>query len=317
MLSFFSSFKNEISHLLGNADLAIWLPLIGINILILGITQSITFWFNRHKQYSTIANQRMLQSISTNGSQITLGLGLNFGVSGLILGNLIGQAIALIYSIRKLTPQKIQKKYPMLNRKLLSHFKNLPLYNAPTALIDALRLNGINILLSIFFTVSVLGQFALAWRILQGPISLINGALSQVYYQHFTQLKQDDLHRFLLSCIKKSFLIGIVPFVLLFLLSEWLFTTFFGSSWQLAGQICSVLTPWLFFNFITSPISSIYVVLKQERVLLIFSIFYMLVPLSIIFLFNDNIIKTLTLVSISMSFLLCIFTYMALKLTKK
>ena len=315
----FFLFSSQIGNLLKNPALTPWLVLLGINLLIIGITQLITFWFNRTKQYGLMANQRVIQSISSNGAQIALGLGFHFGVSGLIVGNLFGQLITLIYSLRKAFVDKHlnTKKLLKIEQKLLVHFKNLPLYNAPTALIDALRLNGINVLLSAFFTVSSLGQFALAWRLLQSPISLINGALSQVYYQHFTQLPNKERHLFLCKCIKKSFMLGILPFTLLYLNSEWLFIILFGVEWKQAGQICSILVPWLFLNFITSPISSIYVVLKQEKTLLIFSIFYMLIPLSIIYFIHQNLIETLIYVSSAMSLLLFLFIIIALALTKK
>lgn len=315
----FISISVQIADLLQSSALTPWLALVGFNILIIGMTQLLTFWFNRNKQYKLITNQRMLQSTSSNGTQIILGLGFNFGVSGLILGNLFGQLITLVYSVKRIFPSEYnhQSKPKKIEKKLLNHFKRLPLYNAPTALIDALRLNGINVLLSAFFSISSLGQFALAWRLLQSPISLINGALSQVYYQHFTQLPHKERHPFLCSCIKKSFVIGILPFTVLYFISEWLFILLFGEEWRQAGYICSILVPWLFLNFITSPISSIYVVLKQEKILLIFSIFYMIIPLGIIFFINDNLADTLIYVSSTMSLLLLIFIFIALSLTKK
>ena len=283
------------------------------------MTQLLTFWFNRNKQYKLITNQRMLQSTASNGTQIILGFGFHFGVSGLILGNIFSQLITLAYSIKIVSLNEFNNKSKpkKIEKKLLTHFKRLPLYNAPTALIDSLRLNGINVLLSAFFSVSSLGQFALAWRLLQSPISLINGTLSQVYYQHFTQLPYNERHSFLCSCIKKSFIIGILPFTVLYFISEWLFIFLFGEEWRQAGYICSILIPWLFLNFITSPISSIYVVLKQEKILLIFSIFYMTIPLGIIFFINNNLNDTLIYVSNAMSLLLLIFILIALFLTKK
>lgn len=316
---FFIVMSVQIADLLKNSALTPWLGLVGFNILIIGMTQLLTFWFNRNKQYKLITNQRMLQSTASNGTQIILGFGFHFGVSGLILGNIFSQLITLAYSIKIVSLNEFNNKSKpkKIEKKLLTHFKRLPLYNAPTALIDSLRLNGINVLLSAFFSVSSLGQFALAWRLLQSPISLINGTLSQVYYQHFTQLPYNERHSFLCSCIKKSFIIGILPFTVLYFISEWLFIFLFGEEWRQAGYICSILIPWLFLNFITSPISSIYVVLKQEKILLIFSIFYMTIPLGIIFFINNNLNDTLIYVSNAMSLLLLIFILIALFLTKK
>ena len=98
------TFSIQISTILQNPALTPWLMLVGINILVLGLTQLITFWFNRNKQYSLMANQRMLQSATSNAAQITLGLGFHFGVSGLIIGNLLGQIITLISSLMNILP---------------------------------------------------------------------------------------------------------------------------------------------------------------------------------------------------------------------
>ena len=307
-------FQYEISILLSDSRLQPWLILVGINLLAVGLTQSGTLWLNRIKNYTAISNQRILQSSFTNGSQITIGLCHSFGVSGLIIGNLIGQFIGLLYTLRmikKQSPIINPKLLKSINRKLLVHYRNLPLYNAPTAIIDALRLNGINILLALFFNTGVVGQFSLAWRLLQSPISLINGALSQVYYQHFVELPSHELPKFLSSCIKKSIFIGLIPFGSFFLVSEFLFTSIFGETWRLAGVICKLLTPWLFLNFITSPISSIFLVLHKEKLLLLFSAFYMAIPLSIIYFVHNNIYQTVLLVSTSMSVLLIFFLLIA------
>jgi O-antigen/teichoic acid export membrane protein len=103
MISFFISlvslmivfiFNSQITNLLGNHEISNWLYFIPITVLLTGIYQSFNYWSNRKKHYKRLALSRVLQSGTTSSANLGMGY-YGFGSSGLILGGVLGQGIAV------------------------------------------------------------------------------------------------------------------------------------------------------------------------------------------------------------------------------
>ncbi len=313
-------FNAQITILLGNPEISNWLYFIPITVLLTGFYQSFNYWSNRKKQYKRLATNRVMRSGTTAVVNMSMGFG-GFGSSGLILGGVLGQGVAtsalgrmvwredkgLLENISKLKMFAMMRKY-----------KKLPMFNLPNAVIDGFRLSGISILIAKFFTTATLGQFALAWKIVQTPMSLIGSSLSQVFFQKISSANKSDLNSLVKIFIIKASLIALPIFLIIYFFAVDIFIFIFGENWKLAGEIASVMTPWLFLNFITSPISTLFIVLNRQDTILIFSIIYMLVPLSIIYFLKElDFLVVLNYVSISMAILLLFFIYLVIFYTKK
>lgn len=313
-------FNFRITTLLGNPEISNWLYLIPITVLLTGIYQSLNYWSNRKKQYKRLATSRIVRSGTTAATNLGMGFG-GFGSSGLILGGLIGQGIStyilgkMIWSEDKNRFDKIRKlKIFALSKR---HIK-FPKFNLLNALIDNIRLSGISILVAKFFTTATLGQFSLAWKMVQVPMSLIGSSLSQVFFQKVSHARADDLDRIVKKFLIKASLVAAPLFIIIYFFAVDIFMIVFGKNWELAGHAASIMAPWLFLNFLTSPLSMVFVAISRQDIMLIFSFFYMLVPVSIIFLFNHlDFIKVLSMVSFSMSIMLGIFILLLIYYVKK
>jgi O-antigen/teichoic acid export membrane protein len=314
-------FQNEILKLLNNDEISQWLYVIPLSVILVGFYQIINFWANRQKSYKVLANSKVIKSASSSASNISLGMLGGFS-GGLIVGELVGQFFAIISLLKQ------NKLYSyivsMENIKTLKiialakKYKKLPLLNAPNALIDGFRMSGINILISQYFSNFILGHFSLAWRMLQAPMVLVGSSLSQVLLQKLSSSDRGKLYQIALQFIFKSALIALPIFIFIYLYAYDIFMFVFGNQWKISGEIASLLSPWLFMNFISSPISSIFIILNRQEIMLIFSIFYMLVPLSLIYFFNSSsILIVINYISVSMAFMLLIFIAMALYIAGK
>lgn len=300
-------FNQTIADLLGDSNISSWLYLIPVSILFSGIYQSCNYWSNRKKQFKRLAMNKIIQS-GTN-SVTNLGMGFNgFGASGLIVGSFLGQITATFVLAKKIWKEdnnslRYVKKLKVF--ALMKRYKKLPFFNLPNALIDTFRLSGINILIAKFFTTATLGQFSFAWKILQAPLALIGGSLSQVFFQEVASANKVDLsHKVKIFLIKAS-LVATPIFTIIYLFSVDIFVFIFGKEWQLAGEAASVMAPWLFLNFLSSPLSTLFLVLDKQDILLIFSILFMIVPLSIIIAFKSfDFIDVLWLITSAMSIML-------------
>ena len=238
------------------------------SVLFTGIYMSGYYWLLRHKQYKKVSIARFVQNFIWISSSIALGyMGYKNGglIYGLIAGQFLSAAIVVIWIL--LDGEKEEMKIDrQLLKQLAIRFKNFPGINALHALVDAVQLNGITYLLSAFYGNGILGFYAIAFRTLRAPLAMIGAAMSQVLFQRFSEAHNTGkpIKPLVWNSIRTLFFIGIIPFVVLFFAGPWLFKIAFGSEWEMAGRFAQILTPWLFFNFILSPISQLPNVLQRQ-----------------------------------------------------
>ena len=315
---FFNAF---VVSLLGHPEISKWLYLIPVTVFLTGIYQSFNYWNNRKKRYKKLAASKIFQSSTMGASNLAMGFG-GLGAGGLILGTLVGTGVAssiLGSAMWKKERNRLWKDVEKSKmRRMMKQYVKFPLFNLPNAFIDNVRVSGINILISKFFSTSILGQFSLAWKMVQMPFGLVAGALSQVFYQKIAEAPKNDLNRILKKYIFKASSIALPIFFLLYLFSIDIFTVIFGKNWEVAGKIASIITPWLFLNFISSPIAYIFIVLNKQDILFWISIVYMVVPLGILFFFHEHgFIYVLQLITVSMSTVLLFYIIFSLLYTKR
>jgi len=65
--------------------------------------------------------------------------------------------------------------------------------------------------------------------------------------------------------------LGFFPLLLVMVMGEELFSVIFGSQWAKAGIYAQILAPWIMFQFISSPISTLFSVLEMQGTGLVFN----------------------------------------------
>ena len=312
-------FNEAISKLLGSTEISNWLYFIPFTIAFTGMYQSLNYWSNRKKHYKRLATIRVVQSSTTAFTNLGMGLS-QLGSGGLILGNIFGQGIATLVLGKKVLGEdkallRVVKKKKIF--ALMKKYKKLPIFNAPNALIDGIRLAGIHILIIKFFTVTNLGQFSLAWKMVQLPSSLIGSSLSQVFFQKVASVNKDELNVIVKKFIGRAIIVSAPIFTVIYFYAIDIFIFLFGENWRVAGEIASILSPWIFFNFISSPLSILFIVLHKEGAGFIFSIIYMMVPLGTLYFFHEiGMLILMKYISILMSIMLIVFIVLSMYYTK-
>lgn len=275
-----------------------------------------TFWLNRLGEYRQISANRLFSAVAQVGLQIgawLVGLG---GAVGLIGGRIFGVLAATItLGYRARSSRTDVDKTPGARRRALRRYRKMPLLNGPSAIADAVRINGINLMIAAIFSTAMLGQFSFAWLIVQAPVALINGAVSQVYFRELTNTPRGQLRAMATSVTKRGALAGLVPFAALAALAPWLIPLIFGARWEMAGLIVTILCPWLYVNLVTSPVSNIFVVTETQQVSLGFSLVFAAVPLGLLGLagwLGWGILATCGVLSAAMTVMLVVFIWLAL-----
>ena len=255
----------EVARWLRNPEIKGWLPFVPLSMFFLGSFQTLNYWANRLSRYRDMAVARTLQS------GVMVAAALAFGVAGqraggLILGSLAGQ----VASVAFLGAAVARNGWPAFNAasvwKQAERYKKFPLINTPHALMDILQLNGIVFLISALFGKTQLGYYAMTMRVLRMPLAMIGTSVAQVFYHKSSERINAGkaLHDLVRKTTVRLALLALPVFLVLFFTAPRVFSMVFGPQWREAGVYAKILAPWLYVNFIYSPVSQIPLLLNKQ-----------------------------------------------------
>lgn len=254
-------FNKDIVLILGNPAISLWLYFIPISIFLSGMYQSLNYWCNRNKQYKRISLSNITQSSSSVATQIMFGIS-QWKSGGLIVGNILGSLIGVFSLLKMAGSSLVQHKEDLCVKDVIENakrYKKFPLFSWGALLNNAATQVPVFII-SKLFGASVTGFYGMAFKILNMPLSLISGAISQVMFQRVSTLSNEH-PELLRSFVLKIFLFLVVmaiPMVLvLTLYGEDIFAWIFGSAWAVAGYYASILSIALAVKFSVSPLSCV------------------------------------------------------------
>lgn len=271
-------FHGSVSDLLNFTSPHIYLFLVPFAALFYGIIQSLTYWHIRKRKYKSLAASRVNQSLVNSG----LSLGFAFtgwGLNGLIIGNVAGHLAAMLHltgSVRKdkeLTFSSDERKTTDL-RKLARKYSDLPRVNGLHGITDMAQTSFVIFLISSYFGAIATGLYGLTIRILQAPLNVIGSSVAIVFYKEVSEKiqKKEMIVKLLRTTITTLSMISFPVFLVIFIWGPELFAFVFGKTWRESGVYASILCPWLFLNFIASPLSHLPVILNKQRLFFVFSL---------------------------------------------
>jgi len=261
-------FKTTIIELLNAKEIGNFIYLIPISIFIAGLNQSFNYWSNRKEYFKNMSSAQISQSITIGIFQPLLGYFNIFG--GLIIGNILGRVINTFILINKFISND-KEKIKFVNKNIMIEqmkiYKDFPLINSLHAFTDILRISGSVMLISSFFGSTILGLYSLSLRVLQVPIGIVGSALGKVLYSKLTLLYNDKkpLYPYVKKISINLFLISLPIFLFLYIIIPDLFGFVFGEKWRIAGEYSKILLPYLFVNFVISPISIVPIIVKKQK----------------------------------------------------
>ncbi len=300
---------------------------IPFGILFLAFNSQGLNWAIRMKSFRVITFSKILQSSFNSVLGVFFGF-LSFGYVGLIYAFLISVFVSNIpfWKVFKGTKNKMKIfRFKGRNYVALKSYSDFPKINLPHVLMDLTKELFIAFYLIYSFDKEVLGLYDFSYRMLRLPIAIIGASISQVLYKKSADLINEgkSIYHLVRKTIIMLFFISIVPFGILFLYGEEIFSFVFGGNWIEAGVYSEIMAPWLMINFILSPISQIPTVLNRQKMFFIVSLISTLVlifTLVINFLFpNLNLVfrEVLKIVSYGQFICLSFLLFWIMKLIKK
>lgn len=263
-------FKSLIVNLLGNEGISKYLQLVSLSIFLIGIYQIFNNWLIRTKKFKIISAGKIGQAISNSVAKLTFGL-LQMRDSGLILGDIVGQAVILILIFKqsfKNVKDIISKVSIKSIKSNFLHYSNFPKFYLITAILDSFTVSYPIFVISRNYGSEPTGYFGLMSRIISIPSTIIATAVSQVYFQKIVELKNNNknIKQFVIKTMFFLFLIALPICLILFIVGPFLFKVVFGEKWVQAGEYASILSFAFLVRFVASPLSMIFVGLEKVKV---------------------------------------------------
>lgn len=313
-------FNSYLVNYFGNNQLIVFL--IPVGILFLGLIQIFNAFSSRNQFYREMSKVRVLNAFNLSLVQISTKYIASF--DGLIFGKLAADFTSVIYLIRfhinkkTLQLKNISKRRIKFNIDKHHHF---PKFQSITVFLNAVSQNIPVLLLGALYSIEIAGFYALTIRVLRTPITLIGSATREVFYQKASNLHAQNKSFFNLYIKTTTWLIKIfiIPFMIIILFSNEIFSFVFGEKWEESGLYASVLIYWYFFAFINSPSVMSFSILQLQSFQLKIEFISLILRLNAIYLgykIYESVVASLilfTIVGIIINGILILKIYMTLK----
>lgn len=262
---FVGFFRYPIVKTLNTPGLASYVWLLPVGLLLVGTYQVFQYWAIRTTAFSAIAHTKLAQALSMVGVQIG---GHTFGALALLIAQIFGQ-MAGITSLSVLAVRKhwnVFKKVRTTGIVLAAgRYKRFPLYSTWGAVFNTAGNQLPPLLFAVLFSVSSAGFYLLAHRVLAIPLRFIGRSVADVFFPSAVDAYRQDRLRPLVAGIHEKLAHFIMPPVVIIVLAgPDLFSLIFGAEWRLAGEFSRWMAVYIYFQFVTSPLSQLFSVLEKQ-----------------------------------------------------
>lgn len=250
-------------------DELIFYLLLPVALLFTAIYNIGTNWSVRLKFFRSISLSKVTNSLFGGTLKIVFGI-FQFGYIGLIIGATLGIIASNFWFVRDYLTARNKFKVSSRSKRnyvLAKQYKDFPRINLPHVLMDLGRDLLVAVLLLELFSKEDFGLFDHSYRMLRLPLVLVGLGIGQVFFQRCAEKVNngEPIRDLLLRSVKTLALLSIIPFGVVFLYGEEMFAFVFGENWRGAGEFSEIMVPWFLINFISSPISSVPLILNKQK----------------------------------------------------
>jgi O-antigen/teichoic acid export membrane protein len=284
--SLISIYPDWLIHFFNSEEIAFHLRFLPIAIAGLGLLNLLTQWLLHQGKYSSLSASRIIQSFFQNAGYAFFGY-IGFGVKGMLIAWITGAILPVLILGLPMLKQMLKGGVSQSELKEMAiHHKDFPMVNSLHAFTDILATQFLLFgIISHQYGVTALGLFAITNRYLKAPLILISGSLSQLFYSEASSLIHQgrSIKSIYLRTIRMMLMV-LLPFaIVIFFFGEDLFTWYLGDKWKEAGTITIYFVPVLVTNFICSCVSTMPVLMKQQKIAYVFSIVGYALGLGVLF----------------------------------
>lgn len=278
-----------LSRILNSSQIGNYLWLIPPSILLSGTFLALNYWNTRTRQFHRLAITQVVRSFSITGAQVGCGFA-GYVSGGILIGtSVIGQLVATVALAFLIMRDHLSffRNHITMNGiiAVFWRYSKFPLYSTWAALLNTITLMMPVFVLTAYFSPTVVGYYSLGLMVLQFPLSLIGGAITQVFFQKAAEAKNIS-HEILKEAVKQTIkpliFATFLPVILFILIGPEIFGVVFGVGWEEAGNYVRFLSIWVGLGFIASPISNLFSIFEKQHVTVLITLLELIFPLGAI-----------------------------------
>ncbi|MBN2537004.1 oligosaccharide flippase family protein, partial [candidate division WOR-3 bacterium] len=217
-----------IARALNSPGIAPWIWLVPVGILLGGFTLAFNNWETRTGRFGRLSVARVAAAITTVGAMLFLGLaGRPSGGSRIVAMVLGSLAFCILIGSLVWRDDRGLLRGAVSRLGILAgarRFRRFPVFDTWSTLMNAISWQLPALLLSRFFSTAVVGHYALGFRTLQLPMSLVGTAIGQVFFRRAAIARHEGR---LAGLVENAFgqlaKLGLFPLLLLSLVGRELF----------------------------------------------------------------------------------------------
>lgn len=248
-------------------------------------------WAANNGDIKSLSLIRIVQALLITVLQIVIGLVDATAVS-LSMAQVIGVWVGVLFSLLIMPlgsalPRTLTELCRLLAR-VWNKYRRFPTLALPADLINSAAAQMPVIVLGSRFGPDVAGYYALATRMMGAPISILGGAVRDVFkrtanedYRKLGNCRKIYVNTFWVLLSLSALMVAvIIPF------AEDIFSIFFGANWAMGGVMASWLVPMYALRFMASPLSYTFYIVQKQNVDLLWQIGLLVITIFALFAFN-------------------------------
>lgn len=262
-------------------------------------------WCVREKHFNSLSVNKIVNSGAIVGAKTVFGYVRVF-THGLVIGDVIGRIIsALVCVVRAWMRDgktfREVKKIEMIDAA--KKYIDFPKYTMPGQLLNTIALQFPILLLAVYFNKTEVGYFSMAMTIFAIPLTVISGAVRDVFRQRANeQLNTTGNCRALfvkVTLILTLMAVGAAGIFVWFL--PQLTTLFLGKQWYTCGVYAQILCGAMVLSFVSNSLSGMFIIANKLRQLFYWQLYFVITTVGAILvgsLVYKSMIITISLFSI-------------------
>jgi O-antigen/teichoic acid export membrane protein len=272
---------HAIADALGVPALAGYFWLLPVGVLLGGAYSVFNYWSVRTKRFGTIAGTKLSQALATVAIQLA---GFKLGGIALLYAQVAGQSVGTtsLGGWALANPGFRQVSWSGI-KKAAVRYRRFPIFSTWAGFANTAGLQLPPMLFAALFSPAAAGLYTLANRVLTLPMSLVGGAIGQVFFANAAEAhRAGQLGPLVAQLHAKLAHIGLPPALILILLGPDLFAFVFGEQWRQAGEFARWMAPWLYLVFVSSPLSTLFAVTENQKQGLAFQVILLVLRIAAI-----------------------------------
>lgn len=311
LFSFILFFFNEDIFRILNVEHNNAIYLLPVMLFIFGWYRIFTQLSIQTKEFKLLSKSKVYQTIFTLFGQLSFSL---YGSITLVISHILGMFVYVLFLKKNIY------KFKSFNNPKQRFFEyiDFPKYSLPGGMFRISNIEMYPIVFTLFYSPYIAGVYALSYRLLIAPASLLGAAIGNVFTADASSAFRENRLNKMLEHYLSLMIVFLMPgFVFFIAYFEYIAPVIFGDDWKDVGLYVLIMSPWMFMVLLVSPFTIIPAIASKQKIVTFYHLFTLCMNFFLIYFFVDGeFITILNILSSSNFILRVIFMLYILNISK-